>query len=404
MDQMLNDFETLWRTLQTFNDAHQGTTRIAFTDTDRRSRLWIQEVWTNRGLSTFVDGIGNVVGLLGGPPYLLLGSHTDSVPGGGSFDGILGVLAATSVVRRWNGRDGGLMLVDWSCEESSRFGISTLGSRFALGEHKTDYLDAIDSSGIVLADAIRGTYGYPDVPILDLRQYRVKAALELHMEQGNQLEERNCPLALVTAIAAPQRWRVTVEGMASHSAGTAMMRRSDALAAFSELTLAIETLSKHLEEAGLRTTATNASVWPGVPNVIAGRVTGVIDVRAQSLAVLAHYREALAVVCRDISTRRKVHISLSEISGEAPGELDPAILELIRQVLKNRGLPMMQIPSWASHDSLPLSRHVPVGMLFVRNPSGLSHTARESLNREDIGLALDVFYDVVELIQRHMAR
>lgn len=401
MGQLWDDFQRLWRTLHTFNDAPEGTTRIALTETDRRSRQWLKTLWEDRGLSTTIDGVGNVIGLLGSPPYVLLGSHTDTVPHGGSYDGILGVIAATVVATQWTARDQGLMLVDWSCEESSRFGISTLGSRLAVGEYRSTNFQAVDRAGMVLADALRDAYGYPGVPIAEVTCYPIKAALELHMEQGDELAARQAPVAIVTAIAAPQRWQVTVQGEANHSAATAMGRRLDALAALAELTLAIEALSRDFEAQGLRSTVTDITVSPGAANVIAGQATGLIDVRAQSRAVLDRYRQSLDGVCREIATRRGVHLDLSELSGEEPGNLDPAMMTCMEQVLTQHGIAPLRVPSWPSHDSLPLSRHLPVAMLFVRNPTGVSHNARESLNESDIDLALEVFYDVIVAIHQH---
>jgi hydantoinase/carbamoylase family amidase len=396
MQDWYRDFEVLWRELQGFNDAEMGTTRVAFTETDQRSRQWLKREWEKRGLVTQMDGVGNLIGRVGDPPYVLLSSHTDTVPNGGSYDGILGVLAATVIAARWDTAQGGLMVIDWSSEESSRFGISTLGSRLAVGESDPSYFETRDRQGVRLADAIRVSYGYPVVPLLRLQDYAIKAALELHMEQGDELKAAKSPLAIVTAIAAPQRWRVTIEGEANHSGATAMARRADALAAFAEFVLFVEQQSRALEHQGLRSTVTEVVVHPGAANVVAGLASGIVDVRAQSQSLLAQYRARLQTAGDTLGSRRRVTVRLEEISGEKPGGLDPGVMTIMRQVFTQRGLPPLEIPSWPSHDSLPLSRHLPVGMLFVRNPSGVSHNVQEDLNSEDIALAIAVFDEIVK--------
>ena len=403
-DQLYPYFLSLWQKLQTFQtpDNGPGTTRLAFTDADQMSRRWIQEIWEDIGLSTHIDGVGNVVGTLGTPPYILIGSHTDTVPHGGNYDGILGLLAATAAAHDWLDLDRGLMVVDWSSEESSRFGISTLGSRLAVGENQTSYWGTQDQSGMTLSEAVHQSYGYPDIPILNLCEYPIKAALELHIEQGTELQEHQCALGIVTAIAAPQRWSVIVDGQANHSAGTAMGRRTDALAAAAQLTLAIEALSTELESSGLRSTMTRLNVLPGAANVVPGQVIGLIDVRAQSQAVLSRYRKALNTTRHRIEEQRHVQIRLAKISGETPGALDPSLREIMQQVLEHRKVRWMHLPSWPSHDSLPLSRHVPSAMLLVRNPSGLSHNSEETLDAEDIQAALTAFYAIVVSVHEHI--
>lgn len=393
-------FFSLWKTLKTFTDASgvRGTTRLAFTKADQDSRRWLREVWETIGLTTFIDGLGNLVGIHGNPPYVLLSSHTDTVPEGGDYDGILGILAATAVAHDWAYPDRGLMLVNWSSEESSRFGISTLGSRLAVGEDQARYWDTWDRTGTTLKEAVQQSYGYPDVPVIRLLQYAISAALELHIEQGTTLQEQGMELGIVTAIAAPQRWHVSIQGQANHSGGTAMRRRHDALAAASQLTLGIETLSAELESSGLRSTMTTLDVQPGASNVIPGQVDGLIDVRAQSQEILNAYTKALDDLCQQIRRQRSVRITRHVVSGETPSNLNRNLMDRMKEVLDQRKISWTYLPSWPSHDSLPLSRHLPTAMLFVRNPSGISHNADEDIAASDIHVALRAFNEIVTII------
>ncbi|NMP21406.1 hydantoinase/carbamoylase family amidase [Sulfobacillus harzensis] len=394
-------FEKLWRELREFTESpgSEAANRVAFTYSDHASRRWLRDIWNQMGLKTDIDGVGNLVGISGSPPYVLLSSHTDTVPQGGHFDGILGVLAATVVAAHWT-ESPGLLLVDWSSEESSRFGISTFGSRLAVGEDRPHYWDTTDGRGRRLADVVASTYGYPKKPTLQLHDYQILAALELHIEQGTELYEAGVPMGVVTAIAAPQRWQVSLTGQANHSAGTPMARRHDALAAMAEVIAAVERMSQEREDAGLRTTITQISASPGAPNVIAGECRATIDVRVQSGRLLKQYRSDLNEVLKNISERRGVQASLGQISGEEPGALDSRLVALLSQTLTEAGIPHQPILSWPSHDSLPLSRHLPTAMLFVRNPSGISHNGAEFIGHDDVRIALDAYYHAVRAIHR----
>lgn len=384
-------FQHLAEKLASFNASPgQGVTRLAFSDADQASRQWLRDIWTNMGLSTHIDGAGNVVGTVGSPPYVLLGSHTDTVPQGGQYDGILGVLAATVIAYRWK-EPAGLLLVDWSSEESSRFGIGTIGSRLALEEGEESFWSTVDPQGIRLDKAMQEAYGYPDTPILNLKAYPIRAAIELHIEQGTQLAEQQVPIGVVTAIAAPQRWRVTIVGQANHSAGTPMTRRRDALVALSQLVLHIEQLSRALESQGLRSTVTQTTVIPGAANVIPGEVSAIVDVRVQSAPLLMEYQQKIQAFFRELQSTRNVHMEWTDITTEPPGLLDPSLQEVLRESLSGVGIPYVDLPSWPSHDSLPLSRHVPTAMLLVRNRSGLSHNAGEEIKEDDIMVALQAY-------------
>lgn len=399
MDDDYRLFEKLWRGLSHFTETptSRAANRMAFTSSDLASRQWLQNVWEELHIKTDIDGIGNVIGILGDPPYVLLSSHTDTVPQGGHYDGVLGVLAATVLASQWPEKNG-LMLVDWSSEESSRFGISTLGSRLAVGEERAQYWDATDSQGHRLKDVVASTYGYPLKPFINLADYPITAAVELHIEQGSELFEAGVPIGVVTAIAAPQRWQLALKGQANHSAGTPMARRRDALAATAKVVSIVEEMSLEREGTGLRTTATQIRALPGAPNVIVGECQTTIDVRVQSAQVLAAYRTEFGDYVRDIATSRGLQAEIREISGEHPGTLDPRLLTISSETLTAQGIPHRPIASWPSHDSLPLSRHVPTAMLFVRNPSGVSHNPAESIEPDDIRTALQAYEAVVRAI------
>lgn len=386
-----------WRHCQTFgHTSGQGTTRLAFTPPDIALRHWLAETWTRLGLRVTIDGVGNVVGLLGTPPYLLIGSHTDTVPRGGDFDGVLGVIAGTAIAADWE-LPNGLLLVDWSCEESSRFGVSTVGSRYAAGELVFDDMTAHrDADGISLAEAARDAYGFGRTPTFALSDVPIRAALELHIEQGRVLVNKNWPVAIVDTIAAPERWLMTLTGEPNHSGATQMADRHDALAAAAEVILTIERLSREFEHLGIRATVAHISVSPGVANVVPGEARLLMDVRVHSPQYLSMFWNRLDRMVLDRTAVRQIDYQRHLISSEEPGILDPALKAVMKRVLEKNRLFPGHIASWPSHDSLPLSRHLPTAMLFVRNQSGRSHHPDERAVPDDVNQALTIFNTIVQ--------
>lgn len=390
----LQQFWLWWHALSRYGQlAPRGVTRLAFTEADQSSRQYLKAVWESLGMRTSMDGFGNLVGRVGGPPYLLVGSHTDTVPLGGHFDGILGVVAATVVASRWR-QPVGLMLVDWSCEESSRFGISTVGSRSACGELFEAYLEVKDSAGQSLRQAARAAYGYGSLPLFRVRDVPLLAACELHIDQSTTLAEARVPVGVVTGIAAPQRLEISITGQSNHSGGTAMAQRRDALAAMAQVVATVEALSVQGESKGLRSTVT-ALTSGGAANVIPGTAGALVDVRAQTEQGLRWYYEELDRLFRHLEKSRQITATRRVISAERPGMLDGAIQTTVAEACGALAVPFIALPSWASHDSLTLSRHLPTGMVFVRNPTGVSHNVAEEISPDDILTGIQVFEHVL---------
>lgn len=385
-------FWDMWESLSRIGlDPAGGTSRLAFSPSDANGRQRVQQWMTEAGLSAFVDGIGNVVGRRGKPPYLLVGSHTDTVPRGGNFDGIVGALAGIHLAQNWpvSARHG-LLVVDWSCEESSRFGISTAGSRAAFGELSQDAWVTPDQDGTTLEVAAKRTYGLGEVPVWPAGDEEIAASLELHIEQGRELLEADVPIGVVHGIAAPQRWRVTLSGKPDHTGSAAMKSRTDALCAAAEVVLFVEHASRSLEEMGLRSTVARLAASPGVSNIVPHEADLLIDVRAQSETLRARYSAELTEKLSDITARRGVTAARSVVSDEEPSELAKDLIDTIQQAVDHWGLGNIRLTSWPSHDSLVISRHVPAGMIFVRNLSGVSHTPQEHCSHEDVDSGLRV--------------
>ncbi|MBS5337320.1 MAG: hydantoinase/carbamoylase family amidase, partial [Veillonella sp.] len=224
----------------------EGINRLAFTDSDWEGRQYIINCMTDAGLTVEIDDFGNVLGYKVGKnpdlPIVMVGSHTDSVPNGGNYDGVVGVLSAIEAIRSMTDdgfeHDHTIAVVDFMCEESSRFGAATLGSKAMRGELTLQDLHRlVDKQGISLYDALKERNLNPDA--IEHMEYKrpVKSFTEIHIEQGKVLEHEAKPIGIVTGIAAPERFYVTIRGNADHSGATPMNLRHDALCGASKIIL-----------------------------------------------------------------------------------------------------------------------------------------------------------------------
>lgn len=349
------------------------------------------------GLTVRRDAVGNVIGRsVGEGRPLVLGSHLDTVPNAGRYDGQLGVLAALAVVERLDA--GGKPLatpvevVAFADEEGARFGVPYLGSTAYAGVFDPAWLELVDGDGIRLADAVRAAGGdaaeIGRTPLPDLAGY-----IEVHIEQGPVLEREELPVGVVTAIAGQTRANVTLRGQAGHAGTLPMTGRRDALAAAAEVVLVAERIGRGTD--GLVSTVGALVVEPGASNVVPGEATLTLDVRH---AADAAREAALAALRQEIE--RLVGVREIEMSWEVVQEanavgLDPRLRERLAEAIAAQGLPVRALSSGAGHDAVVLSRICPAAMLFVRCAGGISHDPRESVSEADVAVALDVLERVV---------
>ena len=349
------------------------------------------------GMTVRRDALGNVVGRVGGEAApLVLGSHIDTVPDAGRYDGPLGVLAALAVVERL--RDDGtrptvpLEVVAFADEEGTRFGTSYLGSAAYAGGFDRAWLDLPDADGITIAAAIRDAGGDPEqavaAPAPELAGY-----VEVHIEQGPVLEREGLPVGIVSAIAGQSRVRVAVTGEAGHAGTLPMDGRRDALAAAAEMVLAVERVGRGHE--GLVATVGALSLSPNVGNVVPGEVRMLLDVRHAEDPTRARAADEIRAQVEQIAAAREVDAEWATRYDVAAVELDPRLRELLADAVRAEGLPVRELVSGAGHDAVVLSRLCPAAMLFVRCAGGISHDPRESVSEADVGVALDVLERVV---------
>jgi hydantoinase/carbamoylase family amidase len=334
------------------------------------------------GLAVSVDPVGNLFGRLPGvaaSEEVWAGSHLDSVPQGGRFDGALGVVAALEAVERLGRQDRTLAVVALRDEEGWRFGHGCFGSRALCGGLAAAELETADEEGVTIAEAVR-SLGFGPVPEGGWLERPPAAFVELHVEQGPVLAAQGAPLGIVTSIVGLGRLRVVFTGQGGHAGTTPMEGRSDALVAAARFVLAV----REAAAAGHRAVATigQLTVEPNAANVIPARVNLLVDARAPDDEALASLVDEIESAGEDGEVERVVRMQ--------PAEMHPHLRAVLRTALEELGLPVAELPSGAGHDAgILAAAGVPSAMLFVRSGAGgVSHSPDE--HSDDAGVALGV--------------
>lgn len=374
-----------------------GVTRLAYSQEEQDARAWFIARAQEAGLATTVDGAGNVLALepdAGDALPILSGSHLDTVPGGGRFDGMLGVVAALEAVRAISqqgprGKRRPLGALALAAEESSRFGVACLGSQMLTGTLAPDALDTLsDPSGITLRQAMQQRGLCPE-PLSGIKRRSGWFAefVELHIDQSDDLARAGVPLGVITGIAAPTRLRVDVRGRQAHSGSTPMDARQDALAGAAELVLAVERAAFARRQQEIVGTVGVFSISPGAMNVIPGRAELGVDVRGIDHALVQAVIAEIEETARTIAHKRGLKMDISLISQSRPLRIAPERVQALMAVCRDLGVPAIPMISRAGHDAMYLGRLGPVSMIFVRNPAGVSHNPAELATEEDIIIA-----------------
>jgi allantoate deiminase len=360
---------------------------------------WMQAA----GMAVRRDAIGNVFGRLGGEEgkTLLIGSHLDTVPDAGRYDGVLGVLIGIAVLQRL--RDAGVSLpyavevVAFADEEGVRYGTSYLGSSVATGHFDTADLERRDADGIALVDAVRAFGGDPDGLVRAARDPSdLIGYYEVHIEQGPRLEADGVALGIVTAIAGQTGGRIVFTGEAGHAGTVPMGLRRDALAAAAEFVLAAEAVTR--DEDGLVATVGQLKVEPGARNVIPGRVALSLDVRHAADPVRESAVERMRERARAIASARGLALEWQVGQGTQAVQCSTELTGAVAGAVAASGRPVVRLPSGAGHDAAMLSTIAPVAMLFVRCAGGVSHHPAEAVTVADVAAAIDVTSRFLELV------
>ncbi|BCX79376.1 Zn-dependent hydrolase [Campylobacter sp. 19-13652] len=364
-----------------------GINRLAYSAHDKKAREVFKQECENAGLLVRQDAVGNIFarrsGACDGLPAVLFGSHLDTVINGGEFDGTLGVLAGLEVIRSLN--DEGIItrrpleLVVFACEESSRFNVSTLGSKVLTKKlNKDKFVKLRDYKDMSICD-IFSEFGLDAFRACDASEdFSVPHCFfELHIEQGPVLEKEGLDVGVVSAISAPFRFCLEITGAGAHSGTTAMKYRQDALCAGAEMVLLIEHVAKDMADCGVVATVGDCRVHPGVMNVVPGCVKLLVDLRGISLKSRQEAYERIINLCVQVASERGVKCVSKELSSDDPVSLDDGMIDLICKNAKSLGLSHKVMPSGAGHDSMHMADICKTGMIFVPSRSGISHNPAE---------------------------
>ena len=349
------------------------------------------------GMSVHRDAVGNLFGRYPASaedaPALLIGSHLDSVSDAGRFDGPLGVICAVSAVEALHAADvrldHAIEVAAFADEEGVRFGSAYLGSRTVTGDLGERDLALTDRDGVSFAEAIRTFGGDPDGVAASRREPAdLLGYLEVHIEQGPELEARRLPVGVVSAIVGFTRVAVEFTGHAGHAGTVPMGRRRDALVAAAAFVLAAESIAA--AEPGAVATVGELTVSPGAGNVVPGAVRLSLDLRHPDDATRLRLRDQLETEARAIGAAREIGVGWRPAYDNPAVPADAAMAGRLEAAIAALGVPVHRLPSGAGHDAAALSAIVPAAMLFVRCAGGISHHPAESVAVDDIAVALGV--------------
>jgi allantoate deiminase len=378
-----------------------GVSRFAWTPELAEANAWFVERLQELGLEAEIDAAGNVLGRWdeGEGTAVLVGSHLDTVPRGGRYDGALGVLAALEAVRSLK-RAGAslrrpLWIVSFNDEEGSRFQTGMLGSRAFIGD-----LDLEDWRARGVADAMAAA-GFDFDRLAEARGIdRVGAYLELHIEQGPVLEQEGVDIGIVTAISGLLGFRVWLTGEANHAGTTPMAARRDALAGASRVVLALRDECR--ERGDMTANVGILAVAPGGFNVIPGTAEFTIDVRAGDGETFARAERFVLDTLERVASEEQLELEVAETHRKQPTPLDPELQDLLAGAAEAEGATVLRMPSGAGHDAMVLAKHVPVAMVFVPSRAGISHSPDEYTTPEHCELGARVLSRAVErLVANH---
>ncbi len=364
-----------------------GVSRVAFSEADVAGRGYILKLMKEAGLSVRIDPAGNLIGRregsAGALAPIVVGSHADSVPDGGKYDGALGVVAALECADVL--REKGLAMrrplevVVFADEEGG-----LIGSRAMVGALGESALDLVTQSGKTVREGIAALGGDPDrIATAARRPGETAAYLELHIEQGGILASRSIPVGVVEGIVGIARWDVNVEGLANHAGTTPMADRRDALLAAARFVLAVNRVVS--AEPGRQVgTVGRLRVEPGAVNVVPGRAALSLELRDLSLAKVRMIFEKLREESEAIARETGTSFAFAALEETPPALTDPRLRDLIREASRELGLPALDMPSGAGHDAQSIARMAPMGMIFIPSAGGISHSPREFSAAEDV--------------------
>jgi N-carbamoyl-L-amino-acid hydrolase len=373
-----------------------GVSRVAFSDADLAGRAYIRDLMREAGLSVRMDTAGNIIGRREGSepnlPVIMFGSHIDSVPGGGNYDGDVGVIGAIEVIQLLE--DNAIRTrhpLEVVCFTDEEGGL--IGSRAMIGEIGDATLGVVSHSGMTIGEGIRAVGGDPNrLDLAERRLGELKAFIELHIEQGAILHEENIDIGVVEGIVGIRWWDVTIEGLANHAGTTPMNRRSDAMVTAAEYILAVNRVATSMSGRQVATVG-RLRAEPGAPNVIPGEVVLSLEIRDLSAAKIQRVFNEIRREGERIADARFTPIRYEEIDvASSPAPTDEQMRRIIAASADDLSLSIKFMPSGAGHDAQDMALIAPTGMIFVPSVNGISHSPKEFTSADDMANGASVLY------------
>ncbi len=398
-------YQILFDKINQYNSGDKGITRVAYTNEEQTCTHAFMRMCKAEHLDIRMDSCGNVIarreGRIKGLPPVAMGSHLDTVYQGGKYDGAVGVTAALEVISRLNEKgietNHPIEIISFACEESARFGVSTLGSKAMAGViDKEKYRHLKDRDGITMEKAFAlCALDFNGIDEASRVNEEFKAFFELHIEQGPILINNQRKIGVVTGIAAPERFIFKIIGKASHSGTTPMNMRRDALLGASEIALALEKAAIREQENGTVATVGVINIESGAMNVIPGEVEMKVDIRSTSLESRNRVLDELHQVIATVKEQRQLDVQSLVISSEEPVLLEAGVIDSLAKICEENDLPYDLMPSGAGHDAMNMARLCPTGLIFIPSVDGLSHHPNEYTPMDDVLRGIDVLEQAV---------
>ena len=380
-----------------------GVSRVAYSDADKQGRDYVLGLMRDAKLDVTIDAAGNLIGRRAGSANdlrpLLIGSHIDTVPEGGNYDGVVGSMGAIEVAQTLADNSTTLRhpleVVIFQNEEGG-----LIGSRAMDGELTEKELDLVSRSGKTIRDGIKFIGGDPTkLASVARKKGDIAAYLELHIEQGNVLDTEKIKIGIVEGIVGINWWDVTIEGFANHAGTTAMNNRQDALLAAAKFIEAVNRIVTSVPGRQVGTVG-RINALPGAPNVIPGKVVLSLELRDLDAAKINMLYEKIHVEAQQIAAASRTKFTFTEINVNIPAPTDTRIRSFISEAARELGLSTKSLPSGAGHDAQDMARLGPVGMIFVPSVGGISHSPREFSHPEDLANGANVLLHTLLKLDR----
>lgn len=385
-----------------FSQDNTGITRLAFTPADHQARNYIISLMQTSGLIVHTDAIGNIIGRFlpegidnDSSPAVATGSYLDTVPSGGKYDGVLGIVCGLAAINRLKSQSDirhPLEVIVFAAKESSRFNLPTIGSKAMAGLVTVATLNAIkDQDGIALSAELAAIgLQTKQISTASRSKNSIKGFVELHIEQGQVLEQGRIRIGIVDKVSAPTRLKIIVRGTAGHSGVAPIEERQDALVSAAMIILAVRNIAAEYEYQGAVATVTILKTYPGSINVIPGQVEMWVDIRGTEhesiIEILQEIKDAVSSIADDYNTP----IAIEVLSSEKPILLDDTINQIIEAACCKLKQPSVRLDSRVSHDAMNIAHIAPAGVVLIPCKDGISYNICKDVASDDIAAGLDV--------------